>query len=94
MTFKSGKENAYNILQARLKEVENQLAQERRKPMLKEFATRLGDAMLAILALTPYEDWPQFAKDTFVWVERETPTTAWEYKQLLPKKEKNNIVIG
>jgi len=86
MGFKTGKDNAYAKLAARLREAEAALVYERStRPMLKLFADRLGQAMLTQLAMTPYQDWPQFAKNIFAWVETEAPTTAWVYKDALPK---------
>lgn len=45
-----------------------------------------GEAMLVQLAATPYARWPQFAKDTFAYLETRAPTAAWQYKERLPKE--------
>ena len=85
MGFKSGKANVWTETRERIEALELELAAERTKPMLKLFAERLGHAMMVQLAVKPYAEWPQFAKDTFAWVASDVPTAAWAYKEALPK---------
>ena len=85
MPFKTGKQNVVSLQKARIRELEEELVRTRQLPMLQVFAERLGTAMLVQLASQPFDKWPAFAKSTFDYVKRDSPTSAYFYKEALPK---------
>jgi hypothetical protein len=86
MPFKTGQENVASQQKRRIAELEADLVYERTtKPMLRDFAKDLGEVMLVKLANTPYDLWPEFAKNAFQWVRPKAPTAAYLYLNNLPK---------
>lgn len=83
--FKSGQDNPVNALKRELAAVQQQLAEERLKPMLQQFTDRLATSILTILATKPYSEWPKEAQLAFEHEQRKTPTAAHFYVERLPK---------
>lgn len=54
---------------------------------LGPFAAELGKSIATVLASTPYDKWPDFAKKIFAFVaDHGYPNEARLYKSLLPKE--------
>jgi len=57
----------------------------RRNALLAPFAHDLGQSIMTVLALIPYEAWPPEAQAAFEHESKKTPTTAAIYRAALPK---------
>lgn len=66
-------------------QLKEEIARLKRQPMLKDFGLELGKAMSTMLAFTPYDKWPEFAKTAFYHVSDGRQTVAYLYKEQLPK---------
>lgn len=74
------------VLQAmEIERLTRELAELRDRPFVADFASRVGNNIMTILATMPFEQWPDLAKTAFQYAELETMTSAHIYKQRLPK---------
>lgn len=62
-----------------------QLDNARLTPTLTRFACEVGNNIMLMLANKPYVDWPDLAKTAFTHAQDRQETTAYLYKQRLPK---------
>jgi hypothetical protein len=82
---KVGQRNAFTRYEEIIAELKKQLQDERDNKALKQFTDSLSAGIITILALKPYEQWPEVAKIAFKYNEAQMPTAAWLYKSKLPK---------
>lgn len=54
-------------------------------PIITDFALRVGNDIMTILATMPFDQWPQVAKKALLHEEHKTPTSAQMYRARLPK---------
>lgn len=52
---------------------------------VREFAAELSRAVGTFLACTPYSQWPSFCKAAFEHAKIKAPTSAYLYRERLPK---------
>lgn len=74
----------YKIRDARIAELEAQVAELQQQPLLAAFAARLGDGIMTCLANTPYERWPELAQIVWKHESLKSHTIARIYKDRLP----------
>ncbi len=70
----------------RIDALERELDEMRLKPTLRHFGQKLGEAIVTLLANTPYSEWPNEAKIAFRDVEEKFPIAAFHYMERLPKE--------
>lgn len=85
MTFKTGNGNVVHQQRTRIAELEKQIDDMRNAAHKARFAREVGENIMLMLANTSFAKWPDMAKTAFKHAEDRQETSAYLYKQCLPK---------
>lgn len=77
--------NISNVELVRLQNIEKRYNEDLKVKVAKEFAEHFCNNLGTMLAITPFDKWPEFAKRVFEVSYDRMPTAAMIYKDLLPK---------
>lgn len=76
--------NAWAAKDARIKELEEQLASIHEDRIIGEFVKELAEGILLVLTQRAFSEWPPFARTAFHHYAERMPTAAALFKRRLP----------
>lgn len=85
MGFKTGKGNVVSQQKAEIARLKQEIDDLKFRPHLDAFIKEMGKTILMFLAMTKYSEWPEIAKISFEHHAKKAPTSAYFYKERLPK---------
>jgi len=76
------------VIQANeIERLKRELTDARELPIAREFADRVGRAIMTILATRPLNEWPPIARTAFDHEAKPTTNSARIYRRFLPQTE-------
>lgn len=84
MGFQTGKRNVWTQKNEEIARLRAQIDQMREQPYVADFARRVGESIMLQLALKPFAQWPQEAKNAFNHERDQTEVSAELYRRRLP----------